>query len=137
MRLAEISARAATPVMTRAASVIGLGACNLVMRVKGFRAVHDIVRRWPVFSWGPFRTITPEGLCAAVDWATVVYPEKSWCLSRSAVSTCLLRTLGIRATMVVGVRPRPFSSHAWVEVEGRVVNDEQIVGERYSPIERI
>jgi hypothetical protein len=39
------------------------------------------------------------------------------------VATWLLRHHGIGAHLVIGCRPLPFESHAWVEVDGRVVND--------------
>jgi transglutaminase superfamily protein len=35
----------------------------------------------------------------------------------------LLRARGVVARLLIGYRPVPFLSHAWVEVEGRVVND--------------
>ncbi len=51
------------------------------------------------------------------------YVKRAACLQRSVVATWMLRRHGIAAEMVIGCRPLPFESHAWVEVEGRVVND--------------
>ena len=59
----------------------------------------------------------------SVDEACVWYVKRAACLQRSVVATWLLRRHGIPAQLVIGCRPLPFESHAWVEVEGRVVND--------------
>lgn len=64
-----------------------------------------------------------EDIVWAVDEACVWYMKRAACLQRSAVATWLLRRHGLAAEMVIGCRPLPFESHAWVEVDGRVVND--------------
>jgi hypothetical protein len=61
--------------------------------------------------------------CIAVEKACVWYPKKALCLQRSAVTACMLRSQGVRARMVIGVRSMPFLAHAWVEAEGSVLND--------------
>jgi hypothetical protein len=38
--------------------------------------------------------------------------------------------------MVIGVQPLPFSAHAWVEVEGIVVNDKLYTPGLYSVLSR-
>lgn len=62
-------------------------------------------------------------ICAGVNAACIWYPRKSLCLQRSAITTWLLRSRGIAARLVIGARSMPFAAHAWVEVEGVVVND--------------
>ena len=59
----------------------------------------------------------------SVDEACVWYVARAACLQRSVVATWLLRRNGVAAQMVIGCRPLPFESHAWVEVDGQVVND--------------
>lgn len=59
----------------------------------------------------------------AVEEACVWYVKRAACLQRSAVATWLLRRRGAPAELVIGYRPLPFESHAWVEVGGQVVND--------------
>jgi hypothetical protein len=59
----------------------------------------------------------------SVEEACVWYVKRARCLQRSVVTTWLLRRHGIAAEMVIGYRPLPFQSHAWVEVGGAVVND--------------
>ena len=49
--------------------------------------------------------------------------SEPFCLQRSWVTSLLLRRHGIPSQVVIGYRPVPLDSHAWVEVAGRVVND--------------
>lgn len=50
-----------------------------------------------------------------------ILPSDSRCLFRSLTLMCLLERRGISQTLVLAVRPQPFSAHAWVEVEGKPV----------------
>lgn len=60
-------------------------------------------------------------ICDAVLLATCFYWKPVLCLQRSVCTVRLLRRYGILARLVIGYRPSPFFSHAWVEVDGRVV----------------
>ena len=62
-------------------------------------------------------------VCEAVNLASCFYFKPVRCLQKSVVTVRLLRRYGVDAHLVVGYRLSPFFSHAWVEVEGRVVND--------------
>lgn len=66
---------------------------------------------------------TADEIVWCIDEACVWYPKRCACLQRSVVTTWLLRRHGFAAEMVIGCRPLPFESHAWVEIDGRVVND--------------
>lgn len=60
-------------------------------------------------------------ICDAVLLATCFYWKPVLCLQRSVATTHLLRKYGTDAKLTIGYRPSPFFSHAWVEVNGRVV----------------
>ena len=75
-------------------------------------------------------------ICSAVDVACIWYWKQVLCLQRSAATACLLRRHGAKAQMVLAARPMPFRAHAWVEVEGRVVNDKSDVQETYAVLAR-
>ena len=62
-----------------------------------------------------------QAICEAVLLATCLYWKPVLCLQRAVGTTRLLRMYGVWARVVIGYRPSPFFSHAWVEVEGRVV----------------
>lgn len=117
------------------AAFVGVAMINVVLRVGGFRALHYAVKRWPVSS----STASPEAqqeVCNSVDRATNWYPSQAMCLQRSAITACLLRQYGVLAQFVIGCRKIPFKAHAWVEVEGHVINDKRQVQEFYSVLER-
>ncbi len=114
---------------------LGLFTADLIMKLWGFRRLHQTVKRWPVSKMNNDQeTITR--VCAAVECATTYYLKHTWCLQRSAVLTCLLRAKGVPAQMVIGFRKMPFHGHAWVEVNGRVVNDNQKVLTFYRTLHR-
>jgi Transglutaminase-like superfamily len=76
-----------------------------------------------------------ERVCAVMDVACICYPKHVLCLQRSAATACLLRKYSVPARMVLGVQKLPFKAHAWVEVEGRVVNDKPYTRELYSTLD--
>lgn len=59
------------------------------------------------------------------------------CLPQSLVLWHLLRSGGAPATLNIGVRRtgHEFTAHAWIEVDGQVINDSPDVGERYTRID--
>ena len=77
-----------------------------------------------------------EEVCHAMDLACVFYPKRVFCLQRSVATTLLLRRHGICAEMVVGAQMLPFRSHAWVELDGVVINDKPYVRDIYRTLER-
>jgi transglutaminase superfamily protein len=102
---------------------------DVVHTARGFQHVCRQLERQPVI---PQRTLDPaeKQVCDAVSLASCFYWKRVYCLQRSVAATRLLRQSGIHGRVVIGYRPSPFFSHAWVEVEGRVVNDSQGYRER-------
>lgn len=77
-----------------------------------------------------------ELICSAVNMASIWYWKEVLCLQRSAATACLLREHGIPAQLVIGAQQVPFKAHAWVEVDGQVVNDKPYVAEMYAVLDR-
>jgi len=77
-----------------------------------------------------------EQVCAAMDIACVWYWRHVLCLQRSAATAVMLRRNGIAADLVLGIQQIPFRAHAWVEVEGQVVNDKSYISSLYSILDR-
>lgn len=75
-------------------------------------------------------------ICHAVNSTCIWYVKQVLCLQRSAATVCLLKERGFAATLVVGAQQMPFKAHAWVEVEGQVVNDKPYVPEIYAVLDR-
>lgn len=100
----------------------------------GFSALYDRVRGYPISEVAP-SDASIEEVCAAVDMACIWYWKEVPCLQRSVVAALLLRAHGVPARMVIGVQQMPFRAHAWVEVEGRVVNDKAYMREMYAVLD--
>ncbi|MCI0724258.1 MAG: lasso peptide biosynthesis B2 protein [Acidobacteria bacterium] len=108
---------------------------DLYLMRGNFSALHWKVYTYPVRKRkAPPRLV--EQICSAVDQACIWYPKQALCLQRSAAATCLLRRMGVPAQMVIGVQKLPFRAHAWVEVEGNVVNDKAYTPEMYAVLDR-
>ena len=114
----------------------GLIAFDLLLKFRGFAALVKKVENWPTTAHTP-DSETCRRVCAMVNRAQVYYPKKAMCLQHSAVVTCLLRRQGVPAEMVLAAQEFPPKGHAWVEVEGRVVNDFRQVKTRYRELRRI
>ena len=95
---------------------------DLVNVTLGFQRISRQVARHQVAS-RTFQTETEMLVCEAVSLAASFYYKPVRCLQRSVVATRLLRKCGVNGRLIIGYRPTPFFSHAWVEVDGRVVND--------------
>jgi hypothetical protein len=100
-----------------------------------FKSLHDKVCSYPITP-GPASDASVERVCSAVDMACIWYWKEALCLQRSAATACLLRRYGMRAQLVIGAQQMPFKSHAWVEVDGRVVNDKPYMPEMYAVLDR-
>jgi hypothetical protein len=102
---------------------------------------HDFPRLLRIVSTWKTQAVVPtpntiEGVCHVVNYACIWYPKPILCLQRSAVTTCLLRSSGVSAQMVMGAQPMPFKAHAWTEADGRVINERRDVRQIYGVLER-
>jgi hypothetical protein len=100
-----------------------------------FQALYNKVRNCPIGK-KPSSPNSIERICAAVDMACIWYWKQALCLQRSAATACFLKRFGIAAQLVIGTQQLPFKAHAWVEVDGRVVNDKPYTPEIYAVIDR-
>jgi hypothetical protein len=91
-----------------------------VLAVCGIGRIVQQLNRQPV-SESPVIRELERDICDAVLLATCFHWKPVLCLQRSVCTARLLKKHGINARVVIGYRPVPFFSHAWVEVDGRVV----------------
>jgi hypothetical protein len=96
---------------------------QFVSALGGFRARRRAIKQWPVTKAKKVDQKALNNLCVTVVKACTWFPKLSKCLQQSTAATCFLRQCGFPAEMAIGIRRMPFSSHAWVEVNGKVVND--------------
>jgi hypothetical protein len=87
-----------------------------------FQTIYFMVRGWKVKSKSGGLDII-DRVSMAVNYGCIWYPKQALCLQRSFVTTYLLRKRGVAAQMVLGAQKLPFKAHAWVEVDGRAINE--------------
>jgi Transglutaminase-like superfamily len=92
---------------------------DLLFAWKGMPGVRP--RRKPVH--GPAGMETEAAISEALRAVAPFYWKPIRCLQRAIVTARVMRSHGIPAEVVIGYRPSPFLSHAWVEVVGRAAND--------------
>jgi len=100
-----------------------------------FEALYNKVRNYPIGK-KPAAPSSVEQICSAVDMACIWYWKEALCLQRSAATACLLKRHGVPAQLVIGAQQMPFKAHAWVELDGCVVNDKPYTPEMYSVLDR-
>jgi hypothetical protein len=96
-----------------------------------FQTIHSMVRGWKSDSKRNVSGVV-DSVCTAVNYACIWYPKQALCLQRSFVTTYLLRKRGVAALMVLGAQKLPFRAHAWVEVDGRAINERSNVQATYA-----
>jgi hypothetical protein len=107
---------------------------DIYLARQDFEALYSRVRNYQVG-----KTTLPhsvERICSAVDMACICYWREVLCLQRSAATACLLKRSGVPAELVIGAQQMPFKAHAWVEVDGCVVNDKSYTPEMYAVLDR-
>lgn len=96
-----------------------------------FQTIYSMVRGWKVNN-KPAGSNVIDRVSMAVNYACVWYPKQALCLQRSFVTTYLLRKQGVAAQMILGAQKLPFKAHAWVEVDGRAINERSNVQAIYA-----
>jgi len=108
---------------------------DLYLAWGNFAVLYNKVRKYPIGKRPPAPDAV-EHICSAIDMACIWYWKEALCLQRSAATACLLRKYGVPAQLVIGAQQMPFKAHAWVEVDGRVVNDKPYTPEMYAVLDR-
>ena len=106
---------------------------EVIVSSRGVGRILSQLKRQPV-NTRPTAPELEEMICDAVHVATCFYWKPVLCLQRAVCTVRLLRRYGIAARLVIGYRPSPFFSHAWVEVDGRVVYGSSTYQKRLIPL---
>ncbi len=108
--------------------------CGITLWQSDFAGLHQSIPALQEVE-NTSRIHTIEQICEAVDVAAIWYWRQVLCLQRSAATTRLLRRFGIPARLVIGTQLMPFKAHAWVEVDGQIVNDRSYMREIYQVLD--
>jgi len=103
------------------------------LRVTGYRRlVSDLESSTQTIP--SFQALQPHRISTLVDRVAEVIPGKQNCLTRSLTLAWLLRDGGLQPLLRLGVRRNDgiLLFHAWVELDGTVVNDSPEVSNRFA-----
>ena len=104
-----------------------------------FLTTHDLaalylhIRRFPQSTRQC--VLGTEAVSHALDIACAFYLKRALCLQRSTILVKMLRRRGVAAHLVIGAQKLPFKAHAWVEVEGEIINDRLASREKFLVLE--
>ncbi|MCG8457543.1 MAG: lasso peptide biosynthesis B2 protein, partial [Holophagales bacterium] len=100
-----------------------LARVDIEMRTRGLAHLYRRISSRDGAPPAPPESGTIWQLIDAADRAAALYFKQAWCLQRSVACAYTLRRRGVPARLVIGVHPLPFFAHAWVEIDGRAVNE--------------
>ena len=104
-------------------AIVGLVIYDLLGIFCRFEQIYFSIKNWKVSDRKNVDPQSVERICEAINRACIWYPKQALCLQRSFVMTCLLRRRGIPAQLILGAQKFPFKAHAWVEIDGRAINE--------------
>jgi hypothetical protein len=103
---------------------------DILMKLLGFHRICRIIER-RAFKKQKTDLLRILQVCAGVERARIWYPKEIKCMQHSVVIKFLLAHSGLNARLAIAGRCMPFQSHAWVELDGTVINDTQRVQQYY------
>ncbi|HSU15794.1 lasso peptide biosynthesis B2 protein [Longimicrobium sp.] len=125
-----------TPSVARCAlELLAVRAC---LKARGFgRAVAWARRRASAASGPGLAPDEVERAAYHVAVAAAFFPGRAVCLEQSLALFVLLRRRGAPAELRIGVQVYPFYAHAWVELDGRPVNEDQETVEKFRALPEV
>lgn len=75
-----------------------------------------------------------NALASAIDAASIIYPQKTFCLAWAATFVLCALKKGWDCSLVIGVQSPPFYAHAWASCNDKVIHDDPIIADALSPI---
>ncbi len=119
-----------------AEALVLLPAAHLALRLTRLEMLlARLARRSPTLRIPPDAALA-RSLARMVNAAARYGPYRAPCLERSLALWWLLRRRGIAADLRIGVRKAAgeFEAHAWVELEGAVINDRADIATLFAPL---
>ncbi len=111
------------------------------LRLLGLARTREHLRRGSASPQKPLHSDV-EALVTAWEWAVRLaarnVPCRARCLEQSLSLWYLLRRRGVETSLRIGVRKsstKTLQAHAWVELEGRPINDRPDIAKSYAAFE--
>jgi transglutaminase superfamily protein len=117
---------------------LALLAVRARLKARGFGPTVAWARRIGARVAGPGLTpVEVERTAWHVAVAGAFFPGRAVCLEQSLALYVLLRRRGAPAELRLGVQVYPFYAHAWVELNGQPVNEDQETVEKFRALPEV
>lgn len=127
------SVRYSLPLLCR--SIWTLTMAGLIIKSGGYALVVKALRRNSQnICVTAIRSVGTDEIMAHINKVFIFDFSNNRCLTYSLTLYLMARRMGLPAKLMVGVRTRPFFSHAWVELDGVIINDDPELREKLSII---
>ncbi len=109
----------------------------LALKLRGLSHLHARLSALPASRSESSGDLAPDRMGYLVNAAASHSLFPASCLTRSLLLAWLLQRRGVSSRLRIGVRKAgdALDAHAWVECEGRPVNDAPDVAERFTPFD--
>ena len=133
-KLAKLSALSWPEQRVLLQAMLLLPLCWTGLRVLGFSRLHAWMVRSPAAGANSDSDVEPARLGALIGIAAAHVPFPSTCLTRSLLLAWLLGRRGLCSELRIGVRVigGVLDSHAWVEQDGKPINDTPGIAGRFA-----
>lgn len=108
---------------------------DLMLQFCGFKRLHRLLHQRRAEHINRC-DLSRDVLSYATDLACALYFRQVSPLERSAAAALLLRRHGWQADLVLALQIVPYEPYAWVEIGGRIVNDQPNLLEIYQVLDR-
>ncbi|WP_208952592.1 lasso peptide biosynthesis B2 protein [Rahnella sp. ChDrAdgB13] len=109
--------------------------CERILIKKGFNGVMESLRRERRnIKYKQENLVFNESAMHHLNKAYPYSKNNSNCLTYSFCLASMLTRKNFNAKLIIGVRTKPFFSHAWVEINGVVINDDVEIRNKLSVI---
>ena len=94
---------------------------RLSIKLAGFRRTTRLARWLGARIAGRLERGEPVEIARRIALAAAFFPGRAVCLEQSVALYLVLRRYGHSGALRVGVQPYPFQAHAWIEIDGAPV----------------
>jgi len=128
---ASMTSFSSTPKLTILQAYYSLLKVEYQLKKNGIKGVLNLLEKayYPTKHYKRASDEEIKLLSDSVDVACALYPKKIYCLGWASTFTLLALRKGIKAQLVIGVQNMPFYAHAWSEIDGKVINDDERVNQ--------
>lgn len=115
-------------------SFIFLTLTTIFIKLLGIRSTHSVLKKFPeIKKIKNSDEIYIKNINLLIKSASKSLPFKTKCIEEATTLWTMLKIRGIKSYLKIGIsdKKRDFNAHAWVEIDGKIISNNQAVSENY------